>query len=111
MQKENLIVLILSIAGIMLLLAASLAGIITDDGGNPYFFTSLHGEEIELYGGEGIYKNDSIYKAVMFRGFDWVGVLIVFPVFIFGIFQYLRGRFRGALVIGREFSPIWPIFI
>jgi len=111
MRRENLFVLILSIVGIGLILTASLAGIITDDGGDPYIFTSLQGEDVEVYGGEGIYKNDSVYKAVMFRGFDWVGLLIVFPLFIFGLFQYIRGRFRGRLLLGGIFTYLAYIYL
>lgn len=111
MQREKLFILVLSITGIGLILIASLAGIMTNDSGDPYLFTSLQGEDIEIYGGEGIYQNDSIYKAVMFQGFDWVGLLIVFPLFLLGIFQYVRGRFQAQLLLGSIFTYLAYIYL
>ncbi|MCP4543016.1 MAG: hypothetical protein GY832_38360 [Chloroflexi bacterium] len=111
MNREKAPVLILSILAMALLLTASLAGIITDDGGDPYTFTSLRGEDIEIYGGQGIYQNDSIYKAVLFRGFDWVGLLVCFPLFVLGIYLYQRGRLMGQLLLGSVFTYFAYIYL
>ena len=94
-----------------LLLTASLAGIISDDDGDLYTFTSLRGEEIEIYGGQSIYQNDSVYKAVMFRAFDWVGLLVCFPLFVLGIYQYQRGRLMGQLLLGGIFTYFAYIYL
>ncbi len=104
-------VLILSLWAMALLLTASLAGIISDDHGDSYTFTSLRGEEIEIYGGQGIYQHDSVYKAVMFRGFDWVGLLVCFPLFALGIYLYQRGRLMGQLLLGSVFTYFAYIYL
>jgi hypothetical protein len=64
--------LVLSILAIALLLLSSVVGLVSDRGGNPYAFTSLRGEAVEVYGGTGLYQYDNSYKAVAFRSFDWV---------------------------------------
>ena len=56
MNRKKTPVLILSILAMALLLIASLAGIITDDNGDPYTFTSLRGVDVQVYGGQGIYQ-------------------------------------------------------
>ena len=104
MNKKKTPVFILSILAMALLLTASLGGIISDDNGDPYTFTSLRGEDIEIYGGAGIYQNDSVYKAVMFRGFDWVGLLVCFPLCVWGIYLYRRGQLMGQLLLGGVFT-------
>ena len=52
-KQDKRPVLSLSILAMVLLLTASLAGIFFDDGGKPYGFTSLRGEQVEIYGGDG----------------------------------------------------------
>ena len=111
LNREKAPVFILSILAMALLLTASLAGIISDDSGDPYTFTSLRGEDIEIYGGQGIYQNDSVYKAVMFRGFDWASLLVCFPLFVSGIYLYQRGQLKGRLLLGAVFTYFAYIYL
>jgi hypothetical protein len=111
LNKEKTPVFILSILAMALLLTASLGGIMSDDGGNPYTFTSLRGEDIEIYGGAGIYQNDSVYKAAMFRGFDWVGLLVCFPLLVLGIYLYQRGQLMDQLLLGGVFTYFAYIYL
>ena len=118
MNKAKAPTLCLSVLAMALLLTASLAGIISDDGGQPYGFDSVRGEEVEIYGGRGLYRYDNVYKAVEFRGFDWANLVVVLPLFALGIQLYRRGRVKGQLhflsgiLLWREkawgLSPIHP---
>ncbi len=103
-------ILVLSGLAIALLLIASLAGIVSDDGGQPYDFTSLRGEESEVYGGQGLYRYDNVYKAVEFRGFDWANLIVVLPSFALGIHWYRRGRVRGQLLLAALFTYLAYIY-
>lgn len=78
-------ILFLSLLALILMIISSLSGILLDDGGNPYTFPSLRGENVEIYGGEGIYQYDSVFKAVLFQGFDWANLVVGLLVFIWGM--------------------------
>jgi hypothetical protein len=103
-------VLLLSVLALALLLTASLAGILSDDGGKPYVFTSLRGEAVDIYGGEGLYQFDNTYKAIGVRSFDWVSLVVVMPLFILGIYRYRRGRLKGQLLLAALFTYLAYIY-
>jgi hypothetical protein len=88
----------------VLLLATSLGSILLDDGGDPYTFTSLRGEPVEIYGGEGLYRFDTTFKAVLFRGFDWANLFVALPLLAGGMYLYAHGRLRGQLLVASVFS-------
>ena len=97
-------VLVLSVLAMALLLVASFSGIILDDGGSPYLFTSLRGEAVDIYGGKGLYQYDSVYKAVLFRGFDWANLIVGIPLLAWGMYLYQRRQLRGQLLIAAVFT-------
>jgi hypothetical protein len=103
-------VFFLSILALALLLTSSLAGILSDDGGKPYIFTSLRGEAVDIYGGEGLYQFDNTYKAIGVRSFDWVSLVVVTPLFILGIYRYRRGQFKGQLLLAALFTYLAYIY-
>jgi hypothetical protein len=94
----------LSILALFLVIAASAAGIILDDGGDPYRVTSQRGQPVDIYGGQGPYRNDSVAKAVTFRGFDWANVFVLLPSAFVGLLLYRRGRLRGQLILAATFT-------
>ena len=97
-------VLVLSVLAMALLLTASLAGILLDDGGSPYVFTSVRGEAVDIYGGEGLYQYDSVYKAVLFRGFDWANLVVGLPLLAWGIYLCQRSQLKGQLLVAAVFT-------
>ncbi len=111
MKRKRSFVLILALVSAALLLTASLTGILIDDGGDPYIFTSLQDAEVEIYGGEGIYRHDSLYKAAMFRGFDWVSLLVCLPLLLWAASLYRRGRLLGKLLLGGIFTYLGYIYL
>jgi hypothetical protein len=104
-------ILVLSLLAMVLLLATSLSTISLDDGGNPYIFTSVKGEAVEIYGGVGPYQYDNTFKAIGFRSFDWVSLVIVSPLFVLGILQYQRGQLRGKLLLAALFTYLAYIYL
>ncbi len=93
----------LSILAAILILLSSVAGIVLDDGGKPFHVSSLRGNDVVMYGGEGVYRFDSLQKAVLFRGFDWANLVISLPVLLWGIYASKSGRFSASLVIASVF--------
>ena len=104
-------VFVLSITGLLLLSTASLVGIVTDDGGDPYRITSLRGQAVEIYGGHGLYRNDSIAKAVAFRGFDWANLFVCVPLSVLGMLLHWRGRLRGQFLLASVFTYLAYIYL
>lgn len=92
-------VLVLSVIGLVLVSTASLVGIVLDDGGEPYGVTSFRGQAVEIYGGHGLYRSDSVAKAVTFRGFDWANLVVCVPLLVLGMRLYRRGQLRGQLIL------------
>jgi len=97
-------VLVLSLSALVLILAASLAGILADDGGKPHVFSSLRGEAVEIYGGEGLYRYDSVSKAILFRGFDWANLFVGLPLLAWGMFLHRCGKLKGQLLVASVFT-------
>ncbi len=101
----------LSILAMVLLLISSVTGLLSDRGGTPYPFTSLRGEVVEVYGGTGLYQFDTSYKAIAFRSFDWVSVLLVLPLFGASLYLYRRGHLRGQLLLAALFTYLAYIYL
>ena len=112
MKKSNTLVFLLAISALVLLLAASVTGIVLDDGGRPpYVFTSLRGENVDTYGGQGIYQYDNVYKAFGVRSFDWVSLVVVLPLSVLGLALYRRGQFKGRLMLAALFTYLAYIYL
>ena len=67
MNRRGDLLLLLSAVAMALLLVSCLMGVLAEDGGQPYVFTSLRREEVKVYAGQGLYRNDNVYKAVECR--------------------------------------------
>ncbi|MBN2004656.1 MAG: hypothetical protein JXA21_14970 [Anaerolineae bacterium] len=111
MKNDRIVIPVLSVLAMVLLLVASLAAIIADDGGVPYHFTSPRGERVEIYGGAGPYRYDNTYKAIAFRSFDWTNLAVVLPLFGLGLASYRRGRLRGQLLLAALFTYLAYIYL
>jgi hypothetical protein len=109
--KQPNAIIFLSILALVLLCATSLAGIVLDDGGRPFVFTSARGENIDLYGGQGLYQYDNVYKAFGFRSFDWASLALVSPLLAVGLALYRRGQFRGRLILAAVFTYLAYIYL
>ena len=101
-MNEKKLTSLLAILALCLSLAISVVGITTDHGGDPYVVTSLRGEAVQVYGGYGPYRYDSVYKAVVLRGYDWVN-FVALPLFLLGLSWYRRDQLRGRLLLAAVF--------
>jgi len=110
-MKSQTVVLTLAIAASALLFVVSLAAIVLDDGGSTYMFTSAQGEIVNIYGGFGPYRYDTTYKAIAFRSFDWVSLVIVLPLFLAALRFYLRGQMKGRLLLAALFTYLAYIYL
>jgi len=110
-MKSQTIVLTLAIAASALLFVLSLAAIVLDDGGSTYMFTSAQGEIVNIYGGLGPYRYDTMYKAIAFRSFDLVSLVIVLPLFLAALRFYLRGQMKGRLLLAALFTYLAYIYL
>lgn len=70
----------------------STVSLIIHDGGKPLVTQSIRGESVELYGGEGLYRYDTVDKALMNRAFDLLNLLIGLPLLILGLIGFLRDK-------------------
>ena len=110
-MKHKRVVLLLAVLAASLLLVTSLAAILMDDGGMPHEFVGVMGNTVEVYGGHGIYQYDSVYKAVMFRGFDWLSLVGIVPLFVLGIRLFRQGKLKGQLLLASLFTYLAYIYL
>ncbi len=88
---------------ILLIIITSFCGIFLDDGGSPREVDSLRGEPVELYGGGGLYRYDTVYKAVMFKGYDRANLFVSLPLILLSLVLYHRRSRAGTLLIAGIF--------
>jgi hypothetical protein len=104
MSQEKVPLPILAVSASILLIITSLISLLLEDGGLPYIFPSLRGEAVEIYGGQGVYQFDTVYKAVMFQGYDWANLVVGVPLLVLGMVHYRRNQLKGQLLLAAVFS-------
>jgi hypothetical protein len=82
----------------LLALVASAAGLFWKDGGTHFPFTTLNGQEVQMYG-EGLYRNDTIFTAATFIGTDAVTILVCIPFLIIAFLLHRRRSLRGGFLL------------
>jgi hypothetical protein len=93
------------------LMAASLLGILLNDGGAPRTVESIRGQTVELFGGEGIFQYDSVTKAVFFDSINWVDLILVVPLLAVLWFVYPRGGLLTRLLLASVFTFLAYFFL
>jgi len=66
---------------------------------------------VEIYGGKGLYQYDSVFKAIVFRGFDWTNLFVGLPLLACGIFLHQRGKLKGQLLVASVFTYLAYIYL
>jgi hypothetical protein len=94
-----------------LLLAASLPGILLNDGGDPRIVESIRGETVQLFGGAGVYRSDTVSKAVFFDGINWVDLILVVPMLAVLLVAYPRGGLFVRLLLASLFTYLGYFFL
>ena len=81
-----------------LALIAAGAGVFWRHAGEPFAFSTLHGQTVQM-AGQGLYRYDTFFKAPINRGTDAVTLLVGVPLLAFAIPRYRRGSLRGAVLL------------
>ena len=75
---------ILTVFIILLAIVTSGLGLFHKTGGEPFYFVNQYGDTVQMYG-DGIYKNDSYFMALIFKGTDFTILFFAIPVLIFAL--------------------------
>ena len=114
----------LSYLVVVLTFIAALVGIFYTFGGERFIVENIYGESIELYG-DGIYKYNSVLKAMGNKGTDMVMLIVAF---LFALFTVLREKsslyrllqigtltalfyYSSCLVFGVTFNSLFPVYV
>jgi hypothetical protein len=96
--SRSQVVIWLSAAIAILAAVACLVGLFWPGGDGRAIATSVHGEEVQLYG-EGLYRFDTVFIAAGSRGTDLVTLILGIPILVIATVLYRRGSLRGGLVL------------
>lgn len=89
---------ILTYSILLLALVATLAGIFSKGGPGNYLFTSIHGEDVLIYG-KGIYRNMSALAAPDGIAQDIITLIIAIPLLQFSFIKARKGSLKWRLVL------------
>ncbi|WCF05932.1 hypothetical protein NDS46_16275 [Paenibacillus thiaminolyticus] len=101
MKSKKLVVILVLIIAIFSSVCAYI-GVASNDGAGEYTFTSIHGEEVTIYG-KGIYKNESLSMASQVIAQDYVILVMGIPMLLLSLFfarKSLKGLFMLAGTLG-----------
>lgn len=82
---------------------ASGFGLFWLEGPGKFTFTSIHGQQVEIYG-RGLYRFESFFKAPILRGADAILLFVGVPLLILSVILYLRGSLRGEFLLTGLFA-------
>lgn len=111
---------------IVLALVAIGAAFLWPAAGAPFPFTSVRGQEVEIYG-HGLYRYDTLFTGAANRGTDVVTLFCAIPLLAYATLRYWRGSVRGGLLLlgtlvyflyvyasyalGIAFNPLFLVYI
>jgi hypothetical protein len=73
-------------------------GLFYRNSGQPFEFTTLHGQTIQMYG-QGIYAYETAFKAPIQRGTDAITLFFCVPLLFLLTLLYRRGSLRAAVLL------------
>ncbi|MCG8481869.1 MAG: hypothetical protein MJA31_01025 [Clostridia bacterium] len=97
MKYKKTILLLVILIGI-LSLAVSSIGLFSSEAFGDRIFTSLYGEQIELYG-KGIYHRDSVSMVAQGKAQDMVTMILGIPLLLISLLLTHKGSLRGQLLL------------
>lgn len=117
---------VLSLLTALLALIATAGGLFWPRTGEPFPFTTLRGDEIEITG-RGLYRYDWAFRAPILRGTDAVMLFVGVPLLIGTLWAAQRGGLRSRLLLtgllgvflynaasvafGVAFNPFFPVYL
>jgi hypothetical protein len=97
-MKSSKTLVILSVLVAVLASIAAAGGLFWQDEGEPFTFTTLHGQTVEIYG-QGLYRHDSSFHAPVLRGTDAIMLFACVPLLVVAILLYRRGTLRSRFLL------------
>ena len=97
-MKPSKPLVILSTLVAIVATVAAITGLFWQTKGEPFPFTTLHDQTVEIYG-QGLYQNDWSFKAPVYRGTDMVMLLAGIPLLLSSIWLTHRGSLRGGFLL------------
>lgn len=82
----------------LLAFCAASVGLFWQDGGSSFSFTTLRGQEVQIYG-QGLYRYDSLFVGAGYKGQDAATLFLGVPLLIFLTYWYQRGSLKGGLLL------------
>jgi hypothetical protein len=125
MNISLIIILLASLTALFSALAAGM-GLFFRKTGSPYFYQSLRGTKVQIYG-QGLYRYDTLFFGAGFKGQDTVALFLGVPLLIYAILMYTQGSLVGHLLLlgflgyflylyasmafGASYNPIFLIYV
>jgi hypothetical protein len=97
-KSRSKFVIWLALPVVVLALIAAGVGLLYQDNGSAYTFTTLRGQSVQIYG-QGLYRYDTVLGAVGYRAADAVTLVWAVPLLVLSIWLYRRGSLRGGLLL------------
>lgn len=88
----------LAVVSVVLALFASASGLLWQDAGTPFAFTTVRGETVQIYG-QGLYRYDTHLIAAGFKVGDAAILAMGIPLLIVATLLYRRQSLRGGLLL------------
>jgi hypothetical protein len=88
----------LSVVVVLLAVAAAGVGLFWRSPGEPFAFTTLRDQAVQIYN-QGIYRYDTLFFGAGFKGQDAVVLFLGVPLLILSILLYGRGSLLGGLLL------------
>lgn len=96
-QPSNGVIWLTAVVAALALVAAG-AGLLWKGQGPAYSFTTLRGQDVQIYG-RGLYRYDTLFFGAGYKGQDAVVLLLGVPLLLVSLFFYRRGSLGGALLL------------
>lgn len=94
---------------VVLALVAAGIGLLYDDSGSTFAFTTLRGETRQIYG-HGLYRYDTPLGAVQNKAGDAVVLVLGIPLLVVALVLYRRGSMRGGIVLAGTLANFLYIY-
>lgn len=88
----------LSILIVILSLITASVGLFWQEDSNPFIFTSVRGDTVEIYG-QGLYRYDSCLIGAGNRGVDALILFLGIPLLVVSVLLYCHGSLKGGLLL------------
>jgi hypothetical protein len=97
MKTSNTLVWLSSLIMVLASIAAGV-GLLWQDEGSPFTFTTLRGQTVQIYG-QGLYRYDTPIVAIGLKAADAVTLFLAIPLCLLALVLYRRGSLKGRLLL------------